>query len=146
MAESCKPMSTAEVDAFLGGVRQAVIGTNRRNGPPQMSPVWYLWEDRRLVFATSPQAAKYRNLQRDPRVSACVHTEHPDSRTVMMHGRAELPPLDSPAARELAWRVVRRYFDNDDAAREYLALSGWERDLAVVILNPERIIAQDWND
>jgi len=53
MSESYKPMSTIEIDTFLAGVRQAVISTNRRDGPPQMSPVWYLWEDRQLIFADS---------------------------------------------------------------------------------------------
>ena len=146
MSEACKPMSATEVDAFLGGVRQAVVGTNRRDGPPQMSPVWYLWEGRQLIFATSPQAAKYRNLQRDLRMSVCVHTEHPDSRTVMMCGRAELLPLGSPEAPELAWRVVRRYFGSDDEAREYMDSTEWERNLAVVIFKPERVVAQDWNE
>ncbi len=146
MSEFCEPMSAPEVDAFLGAVRQAVVGTNRRDGPPQMSPVWYLWEDRQLIFATYPEAAKYRNLRRDPRMSACVHAEHPDSRTVMMYGCAELLPVDSPDTPDLAWRVVRRYFDSDDAAREYMSSSEWDRNLAVVILKPERVIAQDWND
>ena len=146
MAESYKPMSAQEIDTFLAEVRQAVVATNRRDGPPQMSPVWYLWEDRQLIFSTYPEAAKYRNLQRDARMSACVHAEHPDSRTVMLYGRAELLPVNSPATPDLAWRVVRRYFDSDSAAREYLISSEWEGNISVVILQPERIIAQDWND
>ena len=139
-------MSDLEIDAFLGGVRQAVVGTNRRDGPPQMSPVWYLWHERKLIFVTSPGAAKYRNLQRDSRMSVCVHTEHPDSRTVMMYGSAGLLPLDSVDAPDIAWRVLRRYFDSDDATRQYMDSTGWESNLAVVIFEPERIIAQDWND
>lgn len=139
-------MSAPEVDAFLGGVRQAVISTNRRDGSPQMSPVWYLWEQRRLIFATSPGTAKYRNLQRDPRIGVCVHAEHPDSRTVMMYGQAELLPLGSPDATNIAWRVVRRYFDSDVTTREYMDSTEWESNLAVVTLSPDRIIAQDWND
>ena len=62
------PVSSAEVGAvhLNQGLRQAIIDTKLRHGTVQMSPVWYLWEGRQLIFATSTEAVKYSNLQRIP--------------------------------------------------------------------------------
>ena len=89
-------MTPNQISAFLQAPRFAIVATNRADGPPQLTPVWYLYEDERLYLTVSLDSAKYRNLQRDPRISVCVAAEHPDARAVMIKGTAELVP-DSDA-------------------------------------------------
>ena len=65
-------MSQAQIDEFLQVPRFAVIGTIRKKGAPQLTPVWYLYEDGQVYVWISINSAKYRNLTRDPRVCICI--------------------------------------------------------------------------
>lgn len=65
-------MSQAQIETFLQAPRFAIVGTNRKNGPPQLTPVWYLYESDRVYVTMFADSAKCRNLRRDPRVSVCV--------------------------------------------------------------------------
>ncbi len=145
MAYASSSMTEAQIEEFLAAPRHAVVGTNRRDGPPQLSPVWYLYEDGRVYIGVLVASAKYRNLQRDPRVSLCVDGGHPDARAVMIYGSAELIEADSPWREQMQWRINRRYFDSDEDARRFgEEAREWGR-LALIAVTPERTISQDFN-
>jgi hypothetical protein len=78
-------MPSTEIAAFLQAPRHAVIGVNRPDGPPHLSPVWYLYEDSLFTISITTATVKYRLLRRDPRVSLCIDGGYPDYRTVMNH-------------------------------------------------------------
>jgi len=43
-----------EIDSFLQTARHAIVGTIGRDGAPQLSPVWYIYEgDRFYIGITS---------------------------------------------------------------------------------------------
>jgi pyridoxine/pyridoxamine 5'-phosphate oxidase len=58
-------------------------------------PVWGVWLDGAVVFSTSPDSRKGRNLERDPRV--VVHTESGDE-VVILEGEVERARLDDRLA------------------------------------------------
>jgi nitroimidazol reductase NimA-like FMN-containing flavoprotein (pyridoxamine 5'-phosphate oxidase superfamily) len=43
-------MSQAQIEEFLQAPRFAIVGTNRRSGPPQLTPVWYLYENGKVYL------------------------------------------------------------------------------------------------
>ena len=145
MAYEPVEMSEDAIEAFLEAPRFAVVGTNRRDGPPQLTPVWYLYQQGNVYLEMFEKSAKHRNLRRDPRVGLCIAGVHPDARAVMLYGTAELFPQGSAWVDDIRWRLVRRYYENDEEARSYMyrAASGGRRALAVV--TPERVLAQDFN-
>jgi PPOX class probable F420-dependent enzyme len=106
-------MSQSEVEEFLQVPRFAVVGTNRVNGAPQLTPVWYLYENGRIYMSTSVNTAKYRNMSRDPRICICIAAQHPDALAVMIYGAVELIPEDSAWSDDINWRLTRRYCDNE---------------------------------
>lgn len=65
------------------------------SGRPHASPVWGLWLDDALVFGTSPDSRKAKNLIRDPRV--VVHLESGDE-VVVLEGKIERGPIDDGIA------------------------------------------------
>jgi PPOX class probable F420-dependent enzyme len=97
----------------------ARLATLSRDGAPQLTVMWYRRAGDTLRMVCGPEAAKARNIRRDPRVAVVV--EHPDDpyRYFQFQGRAEL--LDDLAAgsaegRALAHRYLGRergdaYFD-----------------------------------
>ncbi|NCF26707.1 MAG: TIGR03618 family F420-dependent PPOX class oxidoreductase [Gammaproteobacteria bacterium] len=145
MAIQHSEMSQAEIEEFLRVPRFAIVGTNRVNGPPQLSPVWYLYEDSRIYFTMYIESAKYRNLRRDPRIGICIAGESPDARAVMFYGSVELITDDSTWVDEVCWRIVRRYYDSDKEAQSFidLAAAGGKGSLAIV--TPDKVLAQDYN-
>jgi PPOX class probable F420-dependent enzyme len=71
------------------------IGTARSDGSPHAAPVWGLWIGDAVLFSTSPDSRKGRNLARDPRV--VVHLESGDE-VVILEGEVERVALDEGGA------------------------------------------------
>jgi PPOX class probable F420-dependent enzyme len=138
-------MSQTEVEEFLQEPRFAIVGTNRKNGPPQLTPVWYLYEDGRIYFTMYVESAKYRNLRRDPRIGICIASKSPDARAVMFYGSVELVTEASTWADEIGWRVVRRYYDNDEETRAYIEEAATGGGSALAIVTPDKVLAEDFN-
>ena len=138
-------MTQARIEEFLQASRHAIVGTNRRDGPPQLSPVWYLYEERRFYISVLVASAKYRNLERDPRIGLCIDGGHPDARAVMIHGGAELIEAESPWREQVIWRITRRYHDSDEDARRYQDMSRDRGPTVLIVVTPEKIISQDFN-
>ena len=139
-----KAMNQDELEAFLQAPRHAIMGTNPVDGPPQLSPVWYIYENGRFYISIAVKTAKYRNLQRDPRLSLCIDGGYTDYRTVMAGGEAQLLPMGHPLQVEMRWRIIRHYHQTEAAARRY-AESVRDTISALIVLTPQKIISQDFN-
>ncbi len=137
-------MTSPQIEEFLDAPRHAVVGTNTVDGPPQLSPVWYVYDDGRLYISVLAGSAKHRNLQRDPRISLCVDGCYPDFRTVIIHGSAELVPTGHTLQEEMHWRIIRKYHETEEDARRYLEATREEQSVLIVVI-PHKIISQDYN-
>ena len=85
--------------AFLRPRHRALLGTTRRDGRLQLSPVTCgVDTEGRVVVSTYPSRAKVVNARRDPRVVLCVLSDDWDGPWVQVEGRAEV--LDLPEALE----------------------------------------------
>jgi len=145
MSDTANRMNSAQIQAFLEVPRHAIATVLRADGAPQLSPIWFLYENERLYFSVGVSSAKYRQLRRDPRVALCIDAGHPDARAVSISGTAELITDESPEREDLDWRILRRYHESDEDAHEWEALSEAEGPSALVVVSPERIIGWDYN-
>ena len=137
-------LTQADLERFLAAPRHAVVATNSHDGPPQLSPVWYVHEGGRLYISTGPTTAKVRNLQRDPRITVCVDGGFGDSRYVVLSGEAEIVPNGTPQQQEMRWRIIRQYHDSEESARTYFNANKEEGQVLIVV-TPAKIISQDFN-
>ena len=62
----------AQVLEFLEEDRHAILATKGRKGTPQLTPVWYVFEDGVLYVSAQTSTVKVRNLRRDATVSVCI--------------------------------------------------------------------------
>ena len=85
--------------AFLRARHRALLGTTRRDGRVQLSPVTCGVDgEGRVVVSTYPSRAKVANARRDPLVVLCVLSDDWDGPWVQVEGTAEV--LDLPEALE----------------------------------------------
>jgi PPOX class probable F420-dependent enzyme len=138
-------MNQAQIEEFLRVPRFAIVGTNRVNGPPQLTPVWYLYQDDQIYITMYVKSAKYRNLRRDPRIGVCIAGDNPDARAVIIYGTVEFAFEGSSWVDKIVWKLVRRYYDNDVEAQSYMDSTAAEGESALAVVTPEKVIAQDFN-
>jgi hypothetical protein len=79
----------------LASARNYWIATTSPGNAPHAAPVWGLWIDDAVVFSTSRESRKGRNLVRDPRV--VIHLESGDE-VVIVQGEVEETTLDDRLA------------------------------------------------
>ncbi|GAB4538420.1 MAG: hypothetical protein Kow0063_26180 [Anaerolineae bacterium] len=137
-------MSPSQINEFLAAPRHAVVGTNPLDGPPQLSPVWYLYQEGRFYISVLAGCAKHRNLERDPRISLCIDGGYPDFRTVIVYGTAEIIETGHPLQETMHWRIIRHYHETEADARRYLEATREEKSVLLVV-TPDRVISQDYN-
>jgi PPOX class probable F420-dependent enzyme len=128
-------LTREEIDAFLAERHTLVIATLRRDGWPQMTTVWYRWDGEAFWISTNRDRAKYRNIERDPRVTVLVDAP-PRETSVAAYGRAEIV-AEGDDAYEGALAIVVRYVDDAPAY-----LDERKNDPRVLIrIRPDRIVS-----
>ena len=145
MSDAPNRMTSSQIHAFLAAPRHAIAAVLRPGGAPQLSPIWFLYEDKRLYFSIGLDSAKYRQLSRDPRIALCIDAGHPDARAVSISGTAQFMTAESPERADLEWRILRRYHESDEDAHRYESEVAEDGPDALVVVSPERIIGWDYN-
>lgn len=137
------PDLSPAAETFLEKQPNLVLGTIRRDGSPQASPNWYLWTGSSFLISTVDTAAKWKNLQRDPRCSVCV--DKPSTgQMIVAYGRAELTSGDvEDATRPL---VAKYYPDEPERTEEHMRriFDGSTRRVLIEVI-PNEIITR-WLD
>ena len=136
-------MSQAQIESFFQTPRYAVFGTNSPGGPPQLTTVWFLYEQGFAYIGIERSSIKYRNIEKNPSVSMCIDGEHPDGHTVVIYGRADVLETGSTTD-DILWRLTRRYHDSDKDTQQYQE-SVKELDLVMVKVIPKKIVAMDYS-
>ena len=81
-------------EKFIQEHRLAVLTTLRRAGSPQSTPVYYIYENGRLLVSSTRDRYKTINVQRDPRVNLCIVDGSPPFRYVQILGKATVTEED----------------------------------------------------
>lgn len=110
-------METAELVAFLRRYKLAVEATVGAGGAPQAAVVGFAVSDAlEIVFDTTEETRKFKNLRADPRVALVIGWD--DEATAQIEGIA-----DFPTGAELE-RVRETYFEAYPDGRDRLAWPG----------------------
>jgi PPOX class probable F420-dependent enzyme len=87
--------------------REATVATLNPDGEPQTSVVWILREGDTVMFSSTAERQKVRNLTRDPRISLTVLDTTNPYRTVEIRGTAELvEDRDCAVQREVSHKYL----------------------------------------
>jgi len=124
---------------FLEHGRNAVIATNRRDAGPNMSPLWFLWDEAEGVFiiSTYNSASKVKTLRRDPRMSLLIDDAANNLGVyVLVYGQGEiLGPGDD--AVELSLALIRKYRYTDEATVQHWKEINEDGQRVVIRMTPD---------
>jgi len=125
-----------EAQAFLQELRFAVLATINQDGTPQLSTMWYLFEDDgTILMNTKVGRLKERNLRRDPRISICIEDEY---NFLTINGTAQL--IDDPERTQHdIYRLSARYH-GEEKARSQMQDQFSKETRVSLLLKTERII------
>jgi PPOX class probable F420-dependent enzyme len=115
--------------SLLSSTAVAVVSTIGRNGEPQASPTWFVFEAGRLKFSLVEGRQRLANLRRDPRVSVLVIDPSRPTFYVELRGRVAL--IDDPEAaleRAVSSRYTGEWADGElPGTMRYAAIVDVER-------------------
>lgn len=136
-------MTEQEITQYLAMSHIAVMATINRNGEPHLTPNWYRYHDRVLTFVTRSDRLKFRNLQRDQRMSVCIYDAPAASNYVVITGTSAI--ADATTGGPEVWdeirQIVARYVA-PEGVEEYLAR--WRTEPRVLVtVTPERISTRE---
>jgi PPOX class probable F420-dependent enzyme len=137
-------LTDTQIVNFLTSPRHAIVATIKKDGTPQLSPVWYIYEDGVVYISVVTKTAKYHNLKRDPRLSICIDAGLGDFRTVTLSGTAELIEPGTPRQDELRRRIIGHYQPDEASARRYYE-SVKVNPAAIIVLKPQQMITNGFN-
>jgi len=137
LARSGEPlmMTIEELQALLSKTNNAIIGVNRTQGGPQLTPVWFAWDGTSFFFTTTKDRVKYINLQRDPSISLIVDDVE-THKYVVAYGRAEIIEQD---VAELARPIIEKY-TSPERAEQMVQMVRNDPKRVLVVLRPEKML------
>jgi hypothetical protein len=132
-------MPDAEIDALLDRPRVGILGTIDADGKPSLVPVWHRWLDGAALICTQTYTRKWRNIERDARVTLCVDTKEAPYRAAIVEGTAEpVPDADYDATLQ----ALATHYLGDAGGRKYMGARTPTPETSMVFrIRPDRIVS-----
>ena len=131
-------MTPEERDTVLAKPLDAILATNRRSGGPHVTPMWFYWDGSAFYLSTTRDRSKYAHIKRNADISLIIN-DQASHRYVSAYGHAEVVEGDKETVLRLTLPIIRRYAP--EGGGEQMAASLMEQDRVVIVLRPEKIVA-----
>ena len=129
-----------EVARFAEQPLLAILSTVNRDGSPQSTPVWYMYDQGRFKVTSRGDRVKVRNIRRDPRVSLVVIDTAANGDPLAASGTAEVVETGGD---DFTYTMAHRYEGRKRGDREAERLIEIARSLAqprvIVEITPLRV-------
>jgi|SRR5215472_2833155 len=124
-----------KVEEFLKGKHFAKIATTMKDGRPQLTPIWYMYEDGKIWINTTTERTKYRNIIREPRVAFLIDDGYP---YVSIFGKGRIANERDPH-KDIETLAIRYRGEEAGrkAARDYFS----KQPRVTIEIVPEKVIA-----
>jgi len=89
----------------------AIVATLGKNGEPQSTPLWFMWDGEHVSFSLVEGRQKLKNLRRDGRISVVV--SDPEKPTWYIELRGRVAEFVEDPDRDLERRIAVKYVGHD---------------------------------
>ena len=98
-------------DLLSGKKAFASLATLMPDGTPQVTPVWFDWDGRNLIFNSARGRQKDKNVRRDPRVTMTIVDPENPYRYLEVRGR--VTDITQEGATDHIDKMAKKYLDKD---------------------------------
>ncbi len=127
-------LTEEEIEPFLREARIARLCSLNDDGTIHAAPVWFKYENGKIVIVTPSRSCKARNVKRNRNVTILIDVEGPPTRGVLIYGEARLDKSDLvPTVVSIAEKYVPR-----EEAEGFAEFVGKGMNLKITV-KPERI-------
>ena len=127
------------IDFLMEGTRTGKLATVREDGHPHVAPIWFVWNDGKIIFGTMDSSIKAKNIRRNPQVSICVDDESPPYAFVIIQGTAKFSDNQKDL---LKWNtIIARRYMGEELAEVYGKRNTVEGSLLVEV-TPTKMISE----
>ena len=132
---------TSSAEKYLAEPANMVLATIRKDGRPQLSPVWFIWQDNEFLISTTASTAKWKNLLRDPRCTGVV--DAPAGRYISVTGIVEMWIENAP--HEVTTKIIRKYKLGDEFEPYMETVRNDRPERGIIRLKPESIVTSGFD-
>jgi PPOX class probable F420-dependent enzyme len=119
--------------------RLAYVATD---GTPRVLPIWFHWDGRELVLGTSPNAAKLRALNQNPKVAVTIDDNQFPPKVLLIRGTARLETVTGVPP-EYA-KAAERYLGSEQGRAWVKQLGEKRATMARIAIQPEWVGVLDF--
>jgi PPOX class probable F420-dependent enzyme len=105
-----------------------------KDGRPQVTPIWYMYEGGKLWVNTTKDRVKFRNIRRDPRVCLLVDDGYS---YVSIWGRARIA-TERDAYKDIESLAVR--YQGEKKGRKEARGRYWKQERVSLEIVPEKVV------
>jgi PPOX class probable F420-dependent enzyme len=123
-----------KVQSFLKEKHFGKLATLMKDGRPQVTPIWYMYDGGKLWVNTTKDRVKFRNVKRDPRVCLLVDEGYS---WVSIWGKARVA-TERDGKKDIESLAIRYHGEEKgkkDARERY-----WKQDRVTLEIVPEKVV------
>ena len=137
-------LSREEIESFLKEAKIARFCSLNDDGTIHAAPVWFKYEDGKIVILTPAHSCKARNVKHNKNVSILIDVEEP-TRGVLIYGIAEECALDNEFELEpAAVSMCEKYVSKEEAKRLAFYFFPKPTSWVEITVKPKRIASFDY--
>jgi len=133
-------LTKEEIETFLKDAKTARLCSFNENGTIHAVPLWFKYDNERIVIASPEHSRKTRNIIRNPNVTLLVDVLEPQIRGVIVYGKATVYTDDWT---EELLTLTSKYMSKKEAEKWNQALTrlaNWAR----ITIIPEHMASFDY--
>lgn len=130
-----------EIEEFLKTAKIARICSHNKDGTIHAVPVWYNYENGKIIIGTPKASRRARNIRRNNNVTVLIDEVGPPTRAAIIYGKAS---TDEENMDQAAHSIFSRYMSEEEARGYWKGLSElteWVK----IIVEPIHIASFDYS-
>jgi PPOX class probable F420-dependent enzyme len=142
-------MTKDQIAEYLSHALIAKLATINQDGSPQLSPVWFQYDEGTVLIATYEKALKISNIKRNNKVSVLIDSTDGGIKLkgVLLRGRAEL--VRGSRCKRIEEAIYNKYLkeegiENDSVAAVFKRLALESVDSVCIRIKSEKMTSWDY--
>ncbi|MFX0034846.1 MAG: pyridoxamine 5'-phosphate oxidase family protein [Candidatus Hermodarchaeota archaeon] len=130
-----------EIENFIKTAKVARICSHNKDDTIHAVPVWYYYENGKLIIGAPKKSRRVANIKRNYNVTVLIDEIGPPTRAVIIYGKASVDEKDMDDA---AYSIFRRYMSKEEAMGYWKGLSElteWVK----IIIEPIHLASFDYS-